>query len=218
MKHEILRNHTWKFEVHPRLSRKTWSFLGVVSGNLLLSIPWCLIGKREVIRQLFTEEHEVAFWKTYAHNVWLCFLYVCTYVFVNTLDCVCVGFLCLRMFVRAYESVVREAFSFWFPSTQGRRNVRAGGRQKKHATPQGSAARSGKRPKLVKNRPFKKMAIFVLLKTNGWLTGTKTKASLRRLHMHALSLYQCSHYPHILTNARALCKVLQPQALGSLLR
>ena len=50
---------------------------------------------------------------------------------------------------------------------------RAGGRQKKrkNVKPQGSAARSGRRPKLDKDRPFKN--------NMGGLTGTKTiQASL----------------------------------------
>ena len=57
---------------------------------------------------------------------------------------------------------------FWFPSTQGRRNERAGAKNKnKNVKPQESAARSGKRPKPVKNRPFKKQ------KRNLRLTRTK---------------------------------------------
>ena len=46
-------------------------------------------------------------------------------------------------------------------------------RAPKKMTPQGNAARSGRRPKLVKNRPSKKSTIFAPSIWTGGLTGTK---------------------------------------------
>ena len=67
---------------------------------------------------------------------------------------------------------IREAF-FWFLSTQGRRNGWAGA--KKTRNRKEAQRRSDRRPKVVKNRPFKKKhATFASFDTNGGgLTGTK---------------------------------------------
>ena len=70
----------------------------------------------------------------------------------------------------------------WFPSTLkvAEMEGRAGAKNVKE-----TQRRSGRRPKMVKNRPSKKNAIFAPLKQTGGLTSTKTSLLLRNSALSA---------------------------------
>ena len=70
---------------------------------------------------------------------------------------------------------LREGF-FWFPSTRGRRNGRAGAQ--KTWNRKETQRRSARRPRFFKNRQFKKTQFSPPSKRTGGLTGTKNSLPL----------------------------------------